>query len=513
MRKTISHYFVAIAAVAAGVLSFCMSAHAMTVEVQGNQVFATGPVDDDLRKFEEAFAKPGVDTVVFVNSPGGDLWTGLRVGRLIADRGLKTVIAGYCNSACSIMFMGGKERQFADAFRPNLTYIGIHGAHNKETKGINPIVQPQIFAFYKQYMGEKFNASVMNQALYDMDDAGALLVVFDPIRNSKNLPYHCKSSQTPRDKCSKFDGADAMNLGIITRSELLKVNLPTTFAPSLKVLGKDLTVKFSDLDAQLEAFAQERCPDILCKTAFPSRAKNQANNKAIAVPSEGKGFGASWNTDTPVNAFVRAVFNCNHRKNYAAMLCETQSVNEYDVRQFYVDDDQQHADALAKLNPAKAAFYANEEFGGNFTSFQALKTEKFSDITPQKLPDIKTVGTQEISKALHAKAGWQLIDVAGGLETLPTGKLLAFGGLAFEDKAKEDAYKERFNNLLLLLAPNKATPVVFYCASRDCWLSVNAAVRAKQLGYANVMWYRGGIESWKAAELPVAPNIVRAVVN
>jgi rhodanese-related sulfurtransferase len=502
-----------IAAIAAFVIGFPMAAQAMTVEVQGNQVFATGPVDDDLRKFEEAFAKPGVDTVVFVNSPGGDLWTGLRVGRLIADKGLKTVIAGNCVSACSIMFMGGKQRQFSDAFRPNQTYIGIHGAHDKDTKRIDATRQPQIFAFYKQYMGDKFNASVMNQALYEMEDAGSLLIVFDSMRNARTAPYHCKSSQTPRDKCSKFEGLDAVSLGIVTSGELVKVNLPSAFAPSQKLLGKDLSVKFTDLDAQLEAFAQERCPDILCKTGFVSRAKSQAPNKAIAVPPEGKGFGFSWNADTPVNAFVRAIYQCNHRKSYPTMLCETQSVNEYDVRQFYTEDEQQHTDALQAVRPTKLGFYANEEFGGGFTSFQSLRTEKYSDITPQKLPDIKTVSTQEISVALNNKSGWQLIDVAGGLETLPTSKLLLFGGTAFEDKAKDDAFKERFINLLALLAPNKAVPTVFFCASRNCWQSVNAAVRAKQLGYTNVMWYRGGIESWKAAELPVAPNIVRAVAN
>src|SRR5262245_33403612 len=84
------------------------SAGAMNIEVQGAAIFASGPVVDDTLRFEHALATPGVDTVVFVNSPGGDLWTGLRVGRLIAERGLRTVTAGQCVSACSIMFMGGR---------------------------------------------------------------------------------------------------------------------------------------------------------------------------------------------------------------------------------------------------------------------------------------------------------------------------------------------------------------------------------------------------------------------
>jgi len=36
---------------------------------------------------------------------------------------------------------------------------------------------------------------------------------------------------------------------------------------------------------------------------------------------------------------------------------------------------------------------------------------------------------------------------------------------------------------------------------------------APKLGYAQVAWYRGGLDSWKAASLPLVPTVVRAVVN
>jgi hypothetical protein len=114
-KTTIEHFFL---------ICVGLSAQAMKIEVHKNLVFASGVVGDDVIAFQEAFAKPGVDTVVFVNSPGGDLWTGLRVGRMISDLGLKTVIAGACIFSCSIMFMGGKERTFSDAFSSPLTFIG-----------------------------------------------------------------------------------------------------------------------------------------------------------------------------------------------------------------------------------------------------------------------------------------------------------------------------------------------------------------------------------------------------
>jgi PQQ-dependent catabolism-associated CXXCW motif protein len=491
----------------------CMSLAglAMTVEVHGNQVFATGPVEDDLRKFEDAFAKGGIDTVVFVNSPGGDLWTGLRVGRLIADKGYKTVIAGSCVSACSIMFMGGKQRYFSDALRANLTMIGIHGAHNKDTKQVNAQAQPQIFAFYKQHMGEKFNPEVMNQALYDMEDSGSLLRVFDPVRSDKTAPYHCKSSQTPRAQCTKFDGKDAFNLGIITHKELVALNLPTGFRPSNSVFGRELTQDISDMPSFLSDIAQNKCPLEMCKTNV-TKFSERSEHRSIATALSTAGVGVSMNSDTPGIAVVRALYNCNHPTNAPVRLCDARVVNGFDLSGLYAESNEAHAKALAALNPPTDKFYSNEEFGGNFTKADGLRREKFSDITPQTLDGIRTIGTQELARSLK-QDGFVLIDVMGLFETIPGAKTMLNSGVV-RDNANDDAsFEKRFAGLLQIFQPDKTKPVAFFCSSRNCWLAVNAAMRAQKLGYSQVIWYRGGIESWKAAGLPTALGVTRAVVN
>jgi PQQ-dependent catabolism-associated CXXCW motif protein len=502
-----------ICAWAAALLALFSSTHltAMTVEVHGNQVFATGPVEDDLRKFEEAFAKPGVDTVVFVNSPGGDLWTGLRVGRLIADKGYKTVIAGSCVSACSIMFMGGKQRQFSDALRPNQTFIGIHGAHNKDTKQVNTQAQPQIYAFYKLNMGERFNAEVMNQALYDMEDSGSLLRVFDLARNSKTAPYHCKSSQTPRAKCTTLEGKDAFNLGIITQADLARVNLPDAFRPRNIVFGRELTSDIADLPTVLSEIAQSKCPLEMCKTNV-SKFAERSEHRSIATALDNTGVGMSNNADNPGAAVTRAVYNCNHAQNAPARLCEARVVNGFDLAGLYAESNSAHTKALSTLSPPADKFYSNEEFGGNFTKADGLRKEKMNDITPQSLDGIKTIGTQELARSLKQE-GFVLIDVMGFFETIPGAKVMLNAG-GVRDNAKDDeALEKRFAGLLQVLQPDKTKPVAFFCSSRNCWLSANAAMRAQKLGYTQVLWYRGGIESWKAASLPVAHGVVRAVVN
>jgi rhodanese-related sulfurtransferase len=493
-------------------LVFSMPLQAMTIEVKGNQVFATGPVDDDFRKFEDAFAKPGVDTVVFVNSPGGDLWTGLRVGRMIADRGYKTVIAGTCVSACSIMFMGGKERRFSDAFRPNLTYIGIHGAHNKDTKQVNAQAQPQIFAFYKQNMGDKFNSSVMNQALYDMEDAGSLLRVFDPVRSSKTEPYHCLSSQTLRDKCTKFPNADASNLGIITHPELAKIELPAAFKAAATVMGKPMDVAVPDLAAYYADLSARQCVSENCKTTTLALSA-QPENRAVAVPLQGTGRGASFNADSPSAALVRAIYNCNHMPGQPVRLCEPEIVNQYDIRPAYLTAKASHTAALGKITVPADKFYANEEFGGGLTTASGLRTSVFNDITPQKMDGITTIGTQALVQAMLSGQPPVLIDVIAAFDTIPQSVAFLNAGIALEDAAQDAELEKRIATLLALIAPEPGAPVVFFCSGRNCWTSANAAMRAKKLGYTKVLWYRGGLESWKAAGLPTATGLLRAVAR
>jgi rhodanese-related sulfurtransferase len=64
--------------------------------------------------------------------------------------------------------------------------------------------------------------------------------------------------------------------------------------------------------------------------------------------------------------------------------------------------------------------------------------------------------------------------------------------------------------ILAHLLPDKDAPVVFFCTGWDCWLSRNAALRAVELGYRSVYWYRGGFASWRAAGLPVVQPMLHA---
>jgi len=98
-----------------------------------------------------------------------------------------------------------------------------------------------------------------------------------------------------------------------------------------------------------------------------------------------------------------------------------------------------------------------------------------------------------------------LIDVIGGPQTvsLPNAVWLRDAGVG---RHLDDDVQAWFDlHLSKLTGHDKSHPVVFFCASRMCWLAHNATLRALDLGYTNVYWYRGGRDSWQAAGLPMVP--------
>lgn len=53
-----------------------------------------------------------------------------------------------------------------------------------------------------------------------------------------------------------------------------------------------------------------------------------------------------------------------------------------------------------------------------------------------------------------------------------------------------------------LTGGNRDAPIVFFCL-KDCWMSWNAAKRALEMGYRNVMWFRDGTDGWQELGYPL----------
>jgi PQQ-dependent catabolism-associated CXXCW motif protein len=59
-----------------------------------------------------------------------------------------------------------------------------------------------------------------------------------------------------------------------------------------------------------------------------------------------------------------------------------------------------------------------------------------------------------------------------------------------------------FDGLARASGGDKGKPMLFYC-QRDCWMSWNAAKRALQAGYTNVIWFPDGTEGWSEEHYPL----------
>lgn len=487
---------------------------AMTLVVQNDQVFATGPVtDDDYVKFKNALATPGLKAVVLVNSTGGDLWTGLAVSRLIRSQSLHTIVAGWCASACSIMAIGGVERFFSNAFPASLNQIGVHGAHDKLTKRVNPMMQPQIYAHYKLMLGERFKESVFQNALYNMSDSDAMMRVYESARNPRAEIWQCPSGQSPRSACHHIAGETALSLGLITQETLIPLNLPDEMQLRQTWLGVGLVNDESSIEQAMQSLAQAHCDSAACTELLVNRMHAASLHKAVAFAIEGSGFGYSYGASTSQAAGLRAIRECNLRRNRPPTLCDLKWINQSSIEPLVQLAIEQSKQAMQVLKPPTEAHHAEEEFGRGDPVRDTLRTVKLTELTPLSIDGVTTLSTQALVQRLLSENPPVLVDVHGAFQTLPGARVLLNGGFASETDQLTQAVQTRYQALLPLLAPDRRQPVVFFGEGRESWQAVNAAVRARRLGYEQVFWYRGGVAAWRAAALPTALTRVQAVAH
>lgn len=111
------------------------------------QIFAEGAIDADAAaRFRQFLATNNIPrrSTVYLDSPGGIVQEGMKLGHLIRDAGLQTAIGemslagngrilpGYCNSACTLTFLGGTYRSIDPASK-----YGVHRFFGADMTGDN----------------------------------------------------------------------------------------------------------------------------------------------------------------------------------------------------------------------------------------------------------------------------------------------------------------------------------------------------------------------------------------
>jgi PQQ-dependent catabolism-associated CXXCW motif protein len=168
------------------------------------------------------------------------------------------------------------------------------------------------------------------------------------------------------------------------------------------------------------------------------------------------------------------------------------------VRLERLAEDQLQEKAKESRAAAMAQVFADEDRDWGVAPTKTPRTTRVHAPTPRELPGAKTITTMELRALRDQSPAPILVDVltGDGHRTLPGARWLREAGRApFGDAEREQLRLD----LEKLTGGRKAAPLVFFCLSSECWLSYNAGLRALELGYANVYWFRGGTAAWQRA--------------
>lgn len=120
--------------------------------------------------------------------------------------------------------------------------------------------------------------------------------------------------------------------------------------------------------------------------------------------------------------------------------------------------------------------------------------------TPTQIPGGQVITTDRLIPLLAQgpQAAPLVFHVLGPGNMLPGAQMAAPASQAgsFDDQTQ----REFGQYLQQVTQGDKARPMVFYCLNTQCWMSYNAALRAINMGFTHVLWYRGGIEAWQQAQ-------------
>jgi PQQ-dependent catabolism-associated CXXCW motif protein len=155
----------------------------------------------------------------------------------------------------------------------------------------------------------------------------------------------------------------------------------------------------------------------------------------------------------------------------------------------------------ARTTGDRSAGYGSEGADFGIEPISELRLD-VSGATPISIPGANVFYTDDIQNMLQRGASFALIDVLEGDHDTIAGAMRMPGvgqGGTFDD----DVQRNLKNRLARATNNNKSTSIIFFCAGVHCWESYNAALRARALGYRYVGWYRGGLQAWREAGLPL----------
>jgi hypothetical protein len=270
--------------VAALLMLASLTAAALDVVVDGDRLILSGPISlSDSVTYREATRDAKFGTVILVNSPGGSIDVAFEIAEDVAARGADTVVAGFCQSACTFIFVAGRNRTMSDAWPAGLTRLGVHGTYDRVT-GMASRDRARVFAHYRRYIGDRFDAGVFDRAI-NVDAREEFVHFYHPVYFKGSVTQICDGSPNPGSvACKPLPGKDAYGVGLLTSLQLTPLKLPSKYEYQDLVLGFPIAKAAPVSTEQLAA----ACKGVPACLQSLQRYATRAGEKAWAVTASGK---------------------------------------------------------------------------------------------------------------------------------------------------------------------------------------------------------------------------------
>ena len=217
-----------VATLALAQFSFSTPTFGMSFDIVGETLIMSGPVvDGDLARLRDALMNPDLRQVLLHQSPGGDTWTGLRLGHEIRQAKLNTLISGRCASACGYMFLGGVERRLTDGMPVRENRLMLHGAWDPTTGKTRPDVAPELKTHLQRMTDGKYPKELMESTVNSAHPQDFMEFAITPRMLRMPVPrgvFQCLIGADQQRTCKELEGYSAVNTGLVTHAEIVALS-------------------------------------------------------------------------------------------------------------------------------------------------------------------------------------------------------------------------------------------------------------------------------------------------
>ena len=152
--------------------------------------------------------------------------------------------------------------------------------------------------------------------------------------------------------------------------------------------------------------------------------------------------------------------------------------------------------------PVPNAQPVRQNYADELTDFgvppQATLQQNVGSPTPLTIPGGHVITTAEIQQAVGSNI--LFFDVWNSGAPHPTiPGAIPIPGAGDPGSFTDPLQQQLWQYLAQATHQQPQQPIVFFCTGSQCWESYNAALRAINMGFKMVLWYRGGLAAWQAS--------------